>query len=241
MQRQTSHQNPRTVSLLPSATEIVFALGKGGCLVGRSHECDYPEQATKLPVCTEAKLPPGRSSSEREAEELVARCQERMEEVAARTSSGRTRPTVATLEWLDPPMAGGNWMPELVEMAGGVNLFGIAGEHSPWLDWDALLEADPEVIVVVPCGFDITRTMDEMPALTTRPGWHDLSAVANGRVFIMDGNAYFNRPGPRIVDSLEILATALHPELFVSTSSAEMSCPWYGVGYVKYVFSSAES
>ena len=111
-------------------------------------------------------------------------------------------------------MASGNWMPELVELAGGVNLFGVAGEHAPWLTWEELCAKDPEIILVLPCGFDIGRTRQEMPALTTRPDWAQLQAVREGKVFLLDGNQYFNRPGPRLVESLEILAELLHPEAF---------------------------
>ena len=124
------------------------------------------------------------------------------------------RPTVACVEWIDPLMAAGNWMPELVEMAGGVNLFGEAGKHSPWMTWEQLIERDPDVIVVLPCGFDIARSRHEMPVLTGRPEWPRLRAVHDGRVFLADGNQYFNRPGPRLVESLEILAELLHPEVF---------------------------
>jgi len=111
-------------------------------------------------------------------------------------------------------MAAGNWSPELVEMAGGVNLFGEAGKHSPWMSWEALVAADPDVIFISPCGFDIARTMEETDLLTAKPEWRELKAVKEDRVFVADGNQYFNRPGPRLVESLEILAELLHPELF---------------------------
>ena len=111
-------------------------------------------------------------------------------------------------------MAAGNWMPELVEMAGGRNLFGEAGKHSPWMSWSELQEADPEIILVLPCGFDLQRTRQEMPPLTGQAGWKDLQAVRENRVFLTDGNQYFNRPGPRLVESLEILAELIHPEVF---------------------------
>jgi iron complex transport system substrate-binding protein len=121
---------------------------------------------------------------------------------------------VATIEWIDPLMAAGNWMPELVEMAGGHNLFGTAGAHSPWLTWDELRRADPDILIVLPCGYDMDKTEQEMPPLTTRPDWPALRAVRTGQVFITDGNQYFNRPGPRLVESLEILAEILHPGHF---------------------------
>jgi iron complex transport system substrate-binding protein len=120
------------------------------------------------------------------------------------------------IEWVDPLMAGGNWMPELVQMAGGENLFGAPSQPSPWLAWDQIVVADPDVILVHPCGFDMARTLEEMPLLERRPGWRELKAVQHDRIFVADGNQYFNRPGPRIVESLEILAEIFHPELFTS-------------------------
>jgi iron complex transport system substrate-binding protein len=134
----------------------------------------------------------------------------------AEQSGGRERDRVAMIEWIDPLMAGGNWMPELVQMAGGENLFGASGQPSPWLDWDQIVVADPEVILVHPCGFDMARTLQEMPLLEHRPGWRDLKAMQRDRIFVADGNQYFNRPGFRIVEGLEILAEIFHPELFPS-------------------------
>ncbi len=119
------------------------------------------------------------------------------------------RPRVAMLEWLDPLMAAGNWTPELVELAGGENLFGATGAHSPWLAWDDLAAADPDVIVLAPCGFDLARTQQDVPILQAHPLWAQLQAVRNGRVYLADGNAYFNRSGPRLVQSAEILAAIL--------------------------------
>lgn len=144
---------------------------------------------------------------------LVQQMQERMQAIAEQTRD-LPRPTVATLEWLDPLMAAGNWMPELIELAGGYNLLGKAGEHSPWLVWDELQSADPDVIVILPCGFDIARTLSEMSALTDREEWQALRAVQSGQVYVTDGNQYFNRPGPRLVESVEILAEILHPQQF---------------------------
>ena len=111
-------------------------------------------------------------------------------------------------------MAGGNWMPELVEMAGGVNLFGEAGKHSPWMTWDELAAKDPDIIFVSPCGFDIPRTLEEMHLLSSKPEWKSLKAVPAGKVVVADGNQYFNRPGPRLAESLEILAEIIHPNVF---------------------------
>lgn len=123
-------------------------------------------------------------------------------------------PTVAAIEWTDPLMAAGNWIPELIKMAGGKPAYDVTGEDSPYLPWESLLHKDPETIVILPCGFDLARTRKEAQLLAQRPEWLQLQAVQNNRVFIADGNAYFNRPGPRLVDSLEILAEILHPELF---------------------------
>jgi iron complex transport system substrate-binding protein len=146
--------------------------------------------------------------------QLVRELQERMERIAQKAHEIGSRPRVAAIEWIEPLMASGNWMPELIEMAGGMNLFGEAGKHSPGMSWEELQAKDPEAILVLPCGFDIERTRQELPAMTERPGWAALQAVRNRRVYILDGNQYFNRPGPRLADSLEILAEVLHPRVF---------------------------
>jgi iron complex transport system substrate-binding protein len=146
--------------------------------------------------------------------ELIGSLQARLAAVADRARALADRPTVACIEWIEPLMAAGNWMPELVEMAGGVNLFGAAGRHAPWLTWEELCARDPEVIVLLPCGFDIARTRQDLHLLTDKPEWPRLRAVRAGRVFLTDGNQYFNRPGPRLVESLEILAELFHPGAF---------------------------
>jgi iron complex transport system substrate-binding protein len=145
-------------------------------------------------------------------EALVGDMQRRLDAVRAQVA-GRARPRVAFVEWVEPLMAGGNWMPELIEIAGGHNLFGEAGKHSDWMQWDALAAADPDAIVVAPCGYGLERCLQELPLLEAKPGWAGLSAVRNGRVTFADGNAYFNRPGPRLADSAELLAQMLHPEV----------------------------
>jgi iron complex transport system substrate-binding protein len=147
-------------------------------------------------------------------QELIERLQRRMQAIAERTRGLADWPTLACIEWIDPLMAVGNWMPELIEMAGGVNLFGLAGQHSPWMTWEELHTADPDAILLLPCGFDIARTRRDLPVLTRKPEWPSLRAVRAGRVFLADGNQYFNRPGPRLVESLEILAEILHPDVF---------------------------
>ena len=146
--------------------------------------------------------------------ELVTRLRGRIEKIVEPARGLRERPSVAVVEWIDPLMAAGNWMPELVEMAGGVNLFGEAGKHSPWMTIEDLADRDPDWILVIPCGFDLERTRADMPALAARPEWMRLRAVRERRVVLGDGNQYFNRPGPRLVESLEILAEILHPEAF---------------------------
>ncbi len=143
---------------------------------------------------------------------LVRQMQERIAAVTARVA-GRPRPRVAFIEWVEPLMAGGNWMPELIEAAGGHNLFGTAGKHSGWMRWDEIRAADPDAIVVAPCGYDLARCLEELPLLQAKPGWSDLAAVRAARVYFADGNAYFNRPGPRLADTAEILAEMLHSDV----------------------------
>ena len=291
---------PKIVSLIPSATEIVHALGFGDCQLGRSHECDYPESVLSLPVCTAPKFAPSGNSREIDQDvrdtlrdalsvydvfhpvleqlqpshiitqsqcevcavnlkdvelavgklvssdlqlvsleahswpdvlgdiacvaealqveskgrELVKQLEQRMEGITDRACAARERPRVACLEWLEPLMAAGNWVPELVQRAGGENLLGEAGEHSGPITWESLLESDPEILVLMPCGLDMKQTREEMYWLTDRAQWKTLKAVQNGRVYLTDGNHYFNRPGPRLVESLEILGEIIHPDLF---------------------------
>jgi len=150
----------------------------------------------------------------RRGEALVAILQDRMDVIRRRAESSSERPRVAAIEWLEPLMAGGNWVPELIEMASGENLFGSPGQHSPWMTWEDLLAADPDIIVALPCGFDLARTRAEMHWIRDRAGWQQLAAVRKGNVFLCDGNAFMNRPGPRLVESLQIFAEILHPKLF---------------------------
>ena len=144
----------------------------------------------------------------------LAPLKNRVVNIIEKTCVLKQRPTVACVEWIEPLMAAGNWVPELVELAGGANVAGEPGKHSPWMDWETLRGLDPEIIVVMPCGFDIARTRREMAALVQQPGWSKLRAVKKHRVLLTDGNQYFNRPGPRLVESLEILAEILHPDRF---------------------------
>jgi iron complex transport system substrate-binding protein len=268
--------------------------------VGRSHECDFPEEVAELPVCTEPKLDAWRPSAEihrsvsallseslsvyrvdaralrelapthvvtqvqcevcavsladvegalaewagerpalvplnpaslrevfvdiervaaalgapERGRHLAAGIRDRLEAIASAARGCADRPRVATLEWLSPLMTAGNWMPELIAMAGGTDLFGTAGSHSAWMGWDELRAADPDVLVAFPCGFPLERVRREIGLVTSLPGWSRLRAVAAGRVYLVEGNQYFNRPGPRLVETLEILAEILHPERF---------------------------
>lgn len=149
--------------------------------------------------------------------ELSARLRRRVLEIGVHAAKLAPKPTVANIEWIDPLMSAGNWMPELVELAGGVPLFGEAGKHSPWLEWNDVVAADPDVVIVSPCGFGIARTLEEMSVLEALPGWDNLRALRDPRalrLYVADGNAFFHRPGPRLVESLEILAEILHPGRF---------------------------
>lgn len=141
---------------------------------------------------------------------LIAGIEARLAAVAAQVAPLR-RPSVVCLEWIDPIFCMGNWGPELVARAGGDNRLGVAGAHSTTGAWDQVRRADPEVLVIAPCGFDIERTAREMPTLEAQPGWRELRAVREGRVYLADGNRYFNRSGPSVFDSVQILAEMLHP------------------------------
>jgi iron complex transport system substrate-binding protein len=292
----------RIVSLLPSATEIVCAVGARADLVGVSHECDFPAGVEALPALTRPRralpersaeidravramledalavyeidlerlkaarpdvvvtqdlcdvcavslddvrralvelrcadvevvsLKPTRLADvwddvrrvgvalgrdgERVAADLAGRASElgRLGARAARAAGGR--PSVLTIEWLAPVMIGGTWMPELVELAGGEPLVTRPGEHAPTLPLAALAELDPDVVLIKPCGFDLARTRGEIELLREQLPWERWKAVQAGRVYVADGNAYFNRPGPRLLESLEILAACVHPAAF---------------------------
>ena len=159
-----------------------------------------------------------------EVKEYVDSLKQRIARIRSVTSTvpAEQRPRVACIEWIDPLMIGANWMPGLVELAGGRNELTHDGRHSAYNQWSEVMAYDPEVIIVMPCGFDLERTVQESRPLARIDGIQNLTAVKTGRVFAVDGNAYFNRSGPRIVDSLEILAHLLHPEL-VQAPDAEKS------------------
>lgn len=149
-----------------------------------------------------------------ESQPILNKLQSRLDAIAFKVKTLKNLPTVVALEWTEPLMGGGNWIPELIEIAGGRSLLAVKGEHSPYLSWENLTEADPDFIVIMPCGFDLERTEQESRVLMSHANWSKLKAVKNEKVFIVDGNAYFNRPSQRLVDSAEILAEILHPELF---------------------------
>ncbi len=297
----------RIVSLLPSATEIVYALGLGESVVGVTHECDYPPQARTKPAVTgsvldqraasatidrlvarsvhdhrgiytlnerllqdlapdliltqelcavcavsyaevqrAARILPGDTpivslepqtlgdilatltlvgsltGRTEAAARLVTDMEARIATVAARAGQAARRPRVYCMEWIDPPFRAGHWIPEMVRLAGGVEVLGHEGVRSTRATWPEVAAVAPEVVVVMPCGFDVARTAQELPAVRDRPEWTGLPAVADGQVWITDGSAYFSRPGPRIVDGLEILAHALHPTLFPAPAAHDL-------------------
>lgn len=143
-------------------------------------------------------------------DEIVQVLAERVATVTHR-AAGRPRPRVAFLEWLDPPFSSGHWTPELIEIAGGVDCLGTAGARSRTVHVDEILAARPEIVFIACCGYSTARALEDLPRLAATPGWTDLPAVRSGRVYVADGSQYFNRPGPRLVDSLELLAHALDP------------------------------
>lgn len=288
----------RICSLLPSATEIVYALGLGDSLVGVTHECDYPPDAKSKPkiiasrikteelesreideavseycktgkhiymidkealreanpdviltqelcqVCTvsgnevveaakilghsprivslepntldeilDTILQVGEATGTTErASVLVNELKSRIEAVRSLFAGEKDRPRVVCLEWLEPLYIGGHWVTEMVEIAGGDCGLGKAAEPSFRVSWDDVLEFAPRIIVVMPCGFDIERTLEEIGALISYENWHKIPAARRGHVYLTDANSYFSRPGPRIVDGLEILAKIIHPE-----------------------------
>jgi iron complex transport system substrate-binding protein len=294
----------RIVSLLPSATEIVFALGLGDELVGVTHECDEPPEAREIRVVTRSVHDLGRASSheihrlvegsvqsgssiygldeaalaearpdliltqelcrvcavgyrevseaarrlegdvtilsleptsiegilnsiqtvgamteaEDAAVELVEELRERLkgveEIVAGRRDHGFVPPRVAAIEWLDPPFAVGHWVPEQVRRAGGWELLGREGERSVETTWAAVREVDPQVLVLMPCGLHLPETVAAWAAMPRPEGWEELAAVRDGRVFAVDGSAHFSRPGPRVVDGIEVLAELIDPVAF---------------------------
>lgn len=148
------------------------------------------------------------------ADRITSEMQGRIDAIAARTADISRRPTVLHLEWVDPLMCGGHWVPEMVEMAGGENCFGDKETGSFQLEWDKIVASQPEVIILMPCGFDVKRAVQDLPLLSEREEWASLPAVKNSRVYAIDAGAYTSRSGPRLVVGLEIMAEMIHPELF---------------------------
>lgn len=160
-----------------------------------------------IPIVAAAAGEPDRAAP------VVAALRARMNAVIERSRKLRRRPRVMVLEWIDPPFSSGHWTPELVEMAGGIEGLGRTGLPSETTAWENILAWQPEILMIACCGYSVERTLDDLPILYARPGWQDLPCVRNDRVYVVDGSAYFSRPGPRLVDSLEILAHALHPDV----------------------------
>ena len=144
---------------------------------------------------------------------LVSEMRERIKTLSRMVGNLKMR-TVACIEWVEPLMAAGNWVPELVEIAGGINLFGLKGKHSPWMEFEDLIDQDPDIIIIMPCGYDINKSRKEMETIKNFPEWINLKAVQDDEVYLTDGNQYFNRPGPRLVESLEILIEIIHLDKF---------------------------
>ena len=170
------------------------------------------------------------TGAESVAEQVTARMQDRIDAVTQRAELANSHPKVLHLEWTDPLMCGGHWVPEMVELAGGTNCFGDKEIGSFPLEWDAVVESQPEVIVVMPCGFEVPRAMEDIPLLTEKEGWDSLPAVQNDRVYVIDASNYTSRSGPRLVTGLEILAEMIHPELFSGMIPEAGARRIYGAG-----------
>jgi iron complex transport system substrate-binding protein len=171
------------------------------------------EPETLAQVFTAIRAVAAAAGVETRADDVIDRLKARVGAVVTRSATIEHRPRVALLEWLDPPFSCGHWSPELVRMAGGVEGLGIEGQRSRTLSWDEVIAWKPEVVFIACCGFSVERTMEDMPLLRSVAGWDNLPAVREGRVYVTNGSDYFSRPGPRLVDSLEILAHTLHPEV----------------------------
>jgi iron complex transport system substrate-binding protein len=153
-----------------------------------------------------------------EAAGVVAELQQRIDKVRNVTKDVDFRPTTLCLDWMEPPYAAGHWVPEMVEIAGGTDVFGIKGKASIEINWERIIEADPERIIVMPCGFDISRVLKEINVLKSVKGWGQINAVRNSRAYASDGNSFFSRPGPRAVTGLEILAEIIQPDYFIEVA-----------------------
>ncbi len=154
------------------------------------------------------------TGAEERADEIAEGMEARIEAVKARAAGADTKPSVLHVEWADPIMCGGHWVPEMVDLAGGSNTFGDKDTGTFKLEWEEVVERQPDIIVMMPCGFDVKRGLEDVPILSQREGWKDLPAVRNDRVYVVDASAYTSRSGPRLVTGLEIMAEMIHPELF---------------------------
>ncbi len=161
---------------------------------------------------------------EKEAREAVENLRTRLERLRERTTGLRDERTVV-LDWMDPPMVAGHWVPELVEAAGGTHPLASSGDASTPREWDEIVDAEPETLVAAPCGFELEQAVGNFDEIADREGWQGLPAVESGRAYAADGHNYFNRPGPRLVDTAEILACALHPEEFGAPPSDAVATP----------------
>lgn len=171
-------------------------------------------EPTRLADVLECIRQVGRAAdSESKAERYVGRLQDRINTVAERSLTIERRPSVMLMEWIDPPFCAGHWSPELVDIAGGREAIGVAGGRSVNTAWHQIVAADPEVMIIACCGYDVQRTLQDVPLLRSYPNWESMNCAKSGRVYVVDGAAYFSRPGPRLVDSLEIMAHALHPQV----------------------------
>lgn len=187
----------------------------------RSAACSLPVLPRVInlePTCLDdvfecLRLVGAATKRELRAVEEIDKLKSRVAVVAAGSERIAKRPRVVVLEWIDPPFSSGHWSPELVRLAGGEEIVGVAGERSRTIDWQQIIAAAPEVMLIACCGFEVERTLADLPILRGYAGWSDLPCVRAKRVYVVDGSAYFSRPGPRLVDSLEILAHALHPEV----------------------------
>ena len=159
----------------------------------------------------------------RQAKSLVQELQLRIESVRDRTARSASRPRVACLEWFDPIYMAGHWVPEMVHIGGGNDILGTAGEPSAKVEWDAVIASMPEILILMPCGFDLDRAVRESSLLKDRAGWQNLPAVKDGRVFAVSGADYFSRPGPRLIDGLEILSELFHPQLSRAPISSDLA------------------
>tara|TARA_B100000749_G_scaffold39828_1_gene27261 strand:- start:833 stop:1459 length:627 start_codon:yes stop_codon:yes gene_type:complete len=168
------------------------------------------------------------TGAEETAETITSRLQERIDAVAERASQASSKPRVLHLEWVDPLMCGGHWVPEMVELAGGVNCFGDKDTGSFRMEWSDVVASQPDVIVFMPCGFEVKRGLEDVPIVAALEGWDSLPAVENNRVYVVDASAYTSRSGPRLITGLEIMAEMMHPELFSGSIPEAGAARLYG-------------